>query len=107
MNSQLAAASIIAHLGGDDFLAGLGARNFVVDDTHFSFTLIHDNPKGVHSVTISKEPDEDFKVICFGQIRSDSFHLPVVGTAKVTIPENLARAIGELTGIDVLWRRHF
>lgn len=76
MNSQLAA--IIVHLGGEDFLAGLGARNFVVDDTHLSFTLVHDNSKGVHSVTISKEPWGDFKVICYGRITPGTFHAPVV-----------------------------
>jgi hypothetical protein len=107
MNSQLAADSIVAHLGGEDFLAGLGARNFVVDDTHLSFILVHDNSQGVHSITISIEPHGNCKVTCYGRITPGSFHAPVVGTANVTILENLARVVGELAGIDVLRHRHF
>jgi hypothetical protein len=49
-------ASIITHLGGKDFLARLGARDFGSDDAHLSFTLAYDNPKGVHLVTITTEP---------------------------------------------------
>ena len=107
MDARIDAASIVAHLGGEDFLAGLGARNFVVDDAHLSFTLVHDNPKHVHSVTISKEPHGHFKVTCYGRINRGSLQIPIVGTASVTLLENLAGSIGELTGIEALLHRHF
>jgi len=106
MSSSAAAASIIDHLGGEGFLAGLGARDFVIDDSHVSFTLVHDNPKGVHSVVISIEPHASFKVTCYGRVRPGSFQVPVVGTANVAIPENLAPVVGELAGIDILRHRH-
>ena len=106
MNSSSSAALIMGHLGGEKFLAGLGARNFAVDDTHFSFTLIHDNPKGVHSVTISIEPHGGFKVACYGQIVPGSFRAPLLAMESVAIPENLAALLGKLTGIDALQHRH-
>ena len=106
MNTSLAPASIIAHLGGEDFLAGLGARDFVVGDTSVGFTLVHDNPKGIHSVAISIEPHGNFKVTCYGRITPGSLHAPVLGRANVAIPENLATVFGELTGIDTLRHRH-
>ena len=68
MNPQSGAALILEHLGGEKFLASLRARDLVIDDTHFSFTLVHDNPKRVHSVTISIEPRGGFKVACYGRI---------------------------------------
>jgi len=107
MNSQLPSGRIIAHLGGEDFLAGLGARNIVDDDSSLSFALVHDSSKGVHLVTISKEPHENFKVTCYGRIAPGSFHAPVVSTANVAIPENLAGVVGELAGIDILRHRHY
>jgi hypothetical protein len=106
MNTSLASASIIAHLGGEDFLTGLGARDFVVDDTCLSFTLVHGNPKGIHSVAISIDPHGTFKVTCCGRITPGSLHAPVLGRANVAIPENLATVLGELTGIDTLRHRH-
>jgi hypothetical protein len=104
--SPSGAALIIDHLGGENFLASLGARHFVIDDRHFSFTLVHDNPKGVHSVAISMEPYGSFKMTCYGRLMSGSLHAPVLGTAKIGIPENLAAVLGELTGIDALRNRH-
>ena len=45
MSPTSGAALIIDHLGGEQFLASLGARDFVIDETHVGFTLVHDNPK--------------------------------------------------------------
>jgi len=106
MSSSKGPASIISHLGGEDFLATLGARDFFVDDTHVSFTLIRANRKGVHSVTISIEPHGTFKIACYGRIVPGSLHPPIVGTRTVGIPENLAAVLGELSGIDFLRDRH-
>ncbi|HSB96258.1 MAG TPA: hypothetical protein VLC91_07415 [Spongiibacteraceae bacterium] len=106
MSSSAGAALIIDHLGGEKFLAGLGARDFVIDGTHFSFTLVHDNSKGVHSVTISIEPRGGFKVACYGRIVPGSFQTPVLATESVAIPESLAAVLGKLTGIDTLRHRH-
>jgi hypothetical protein len=99
--------SIITHLGGQQLLASLGARNFLIDDTHVSFTLIHDTLKGAHSVAISIEPEGDFTVTCYGRIAPGSLQAPVLGTRSVAIPENLAEVVGELAGIDILKHRHF
>jgi hypothetical protein len=106
MSMTTGAASIIAHLGGEDFLANLGARDFVVDDAHLSFTLVHHNPKGVHSVTISVEPNEGFNIVCYGRIVPGSLTAPVLGKENVPIPENLAAVLGRLTEIDTLRHRH-
>ena len=106
MSPSSGAALIIDHLGGRNFLASLGARNFVTDDTHLSFTFVHDNPKGIYSVTISVEPNESFKMTGYGRIMPGSLHAPMLGTAKIAIAENLAAALGKLTGIDALQHRH-
>jgi hypothetical protein len=106
MNPQSTAALIIDHLGGGNFLASLGARNFVIDDTHLSFTFVHHNPKGIHSVTIAIEPNGSFKMTCYGRIMPGSLHAPTLGTEKIAISENLAAVLGELTGIDALRNRH-
>jgi hypothetical protein len=106
MNPQSTAALIIDHLGGRNFLASVGARNFAIDDTHLSFTFVHDNPKGIHSVTISIEPDGSFKMACYGRIMPGTLHAPTLGTEKIAISENLAAVLGKLTGIDALQHRH-
>jgi hypothetical protein len=100
------AASIIAHLGGQDLLVSLGARDLVVDDTHLGFTLIHDYSNGIHSVSISIEPNGTFKITCYGRMAPGSFHAPLLKTASVAIPENLAAVFGDLAGIDILRHRH-
>ena len=96
---------IIEHLGGDKFLTALGARDLVANDTGVSFTLIHDNPKGIHSVTISKEA-VGFRVTCYGCIVPGSLQAPVRAMEIVAIPENLAAVLGKLTGIGPLQHRH-
>lgn len=106
MNPRPGCSLILDHLGGEKFLASLGARDFATDDTHLSFTLVHDNPKGIHSVTISAEPHGDFKVWCYGRISPGTFRAPVLATETVNIPENLAAVVGKLTGIDALKHRH-
>jgi hypothetical protein len=106
MNPPSDAALIVEHLGGQNFLASLGARDFVIDDTHLSFTLVHDNPKRVHSVTISIETRGGFKVACYGRIVPGSLRAPVLATENVAIPESLAAVLGKLTGIDALQHRH-
>ena len=68
--SPSGAALIVDHLGGENFLASLGARHLVIDDRHFSFSLVHGNPKGIHSVAISIEPDGSFKMTCYGRLTS-------------------------------------
>jgi len=106
MNSRSASSLILDHLGGEKFLASMGARDFATDDTHLSFTLVHGNLKGVHSVTISVEPHGDFKVWCYGRISPGTFRAPVLSTETVNIPESLAAVVGKLTGIDALKHRH-
>src|SRR5262245_543924 len=104
--SSTSNASIIDHLGGERLLMSLGARDFVVDDTHVGFTLIHNNPKGVHSVTITAEPNGGFKVSCYGGLEPGTFHAATLATENVAAPENLAAVLGKLTGIDALQNRH-
>ena len=106
MNPPSDAALIVEHLGGEKFLASLGARDFVIDDTHLSFTLVHDNTERVHSVTVSIEPHGGFKVACYGRIVPGSLRAPVIAKENVTIPESLAAVLGKLTGIDSLQHRH-
>lgn len=106
MASAPTAASIIVHLGGEEFLARLGARHFVTDENHLSFILIHDTPRNVHSVSISIEANGNFKVTCYGRIVPGSLHAPILGTATADILENLAPVFARLTGIEVLRDRH-
>jgi hypothetical protein len=107
MGTPLDPASVIAHLGGEELLTRLGVCNFVSDDTHLSFTFVHENSKGVHSVTIETEPNGWFRMTCYGRIPPRSFRAPIIGTAEEIIPENLATVLGNLTGLDILHHRHF
>ena len=106
MSSASGAALIIDHLGGEQFLTSLGARDFVVDEAHVGFTFIHDNPKKVHSVTITVEPRGGFKVLCYGRIAPGTFRAPVLAMENVAVSESLAAVLGKLTGIDALQHRH-
>ena len=106
MGSASGAPLIIDHLGGEQFLASLGARDFVIDEAHVGFTLVHDNPKKVHSVTITVEPHGGFKVLCYGRLAPGTFRAPVLAVENVAIPDNLAAVLGKLTGIDALKHRH-
>ena len=72
MSSTSGATLIIDHLGGEQFLASLGARDFAIDDTHVGFTLVHENPKKVHSVAITVEPG-GFKVPVMAGLRRALF----------------------------------
>ena len=105
MSPKSGAALIIDHLGGEKYLASLGARDFVIDETHVGFTLVHDNPKNVHSVTITVEPG-GFKVSCYGRLAPGTFRAPVLAVESVAIPDSLADVLGTLTGIDALKHRH-
>jgi hypothetical protein len=105
MSPTSGAALIIDHLGGEQFLASLGARDFVIDETHVGFTLVHENPKKVHSVTITVEPG-GFKVSCYGRLAPGTFRAPVLAVESVAIPDSLADVLGTLTGIDALKHRH-
>jgi hypothetical protein len=105
MSPTSGAALIIDHLGGEKFLASLGARDFVIDETHVGFTLVHDNPKKVHSVTITVEPG-GFKVSCYGRLAPGTFRAPMLAVESVAIPDSLADVLGTLTGIDALKHRH-
>jgi hypothetical protein len=105
MSPTSGAALIIDHLGGEKYLASLGARDFVIDETHVGFTLVHDNPKKVHSVTITVEPG-GFKVSCYGRLAPGTFRAPVLAVENVAIPDSLADVLGTLTGIDALKHRH-
>ena len=104
--SSTSGTQIIDHLGGEKFLADLGARDFVVDEGHVGFTFIHDNPKKVHSVTITIEPHGGFKVLCYGRLTPGTFRAPVVATENVAVSESLAAVLGKLTGIGALQHRH-
>jgi hypothetical protein len=70
------------------------------------FTLIHNNPKGVHSVAISVEPSGDFKVSCYGGLEPGTFRAATLATERVAVAEGLAAVVGKLTGIDALRDRH-
>ena len=98
---------IIDHLGGEQFLASLGARDFAIDDAHVGFILVHSNPKNVHSATITIEPHGGFKVLCYGRLAPGTFRAPVVAAESVATPDNLAAVLGKLTGIAALEERHF
>ena len=102
----MSASAIIDHLGGECFLVNLGARDFVIDETNLSFTLIHDKPSGVRSVSITITANEEFLVTCYGRIMPGALHAPVLGKETVDIPENLASVVGRLIGIDALRDRH-
>ena len=102
----MSASSIMDHLGGEGFLVSLGARDFVIDETSSSFTLIHDKPGGVRSVSITTDANGEFLVTCYGRIMPGALHAPVLGKEIVEIPENLASVVGRLIGIDALRDRH-
>jgi len=102
-----AVQEIIAHCGGQERLSKIGARDFVLNHTHVSFKLIHPNPKGVRSVTISAQPDGNFEMDCFGPIPVGSLNPQRIARATGIIPENLATVLGQLTGIETLHHRHF
>ena len=72
---------------------------------HVGFTLVHENPKKVHSVTITVEPG-GFKVSCYGRLAPGTFRAPVLAVESVAIPDSLADVLGTLTGIDALKHRH-
>jgi hypothetical protein len=74
MNPTSGAALIIDHLGGEKYLASLGARDFVIDETHVGFTLVHDNPKKVHSVIITVEPGASRSPVMAGLRRALFVH---------------------------------
>jgi len=97
---------IISHLGGKDLLIRLGAHNFVIDETHVSFTLDHKNPKGVHLLLISIEPNGKFVMTAKGPIKPGFLTAPTLGRVTVDIPDNLAAVFGSLTGIEILKHRH-
>lgn len=107
MLSSHTVASIIAHLGGEDVLARIGAREFFTYDTHVSFELHHWNPKGVRSVVISTEAHGFFAIDCYGPIVPSTFKAPLVGKERKILPENLAMVLGQLTGIESMHHRHF
>ena len=97
---------ILEHLGGETFLTGLGARDFIADENGVTFTLGRDNPGKIHSVSITDEGHGRYKVTCYGRISPGSFHAPVRATEIVAIAENLASVLGRLTGIEALQHRH-
>jgi hypothetical protein len=98
-NPPPAAVSILARLGGEEFLAGIGAGNFWYDDDQVSFTLSRTCAKRVRLVTISVEPVGSLKIDCFGWITPGTLSAPRAGSASVRPCENLAAALVELTGI--------
>ena len=95
-------ASILARLGGEKFLAGIGARNFCCDESQVSFTFTRNCPKQVRLVTISVEPFGSYKIDCFGWIKPGTLTPPRAGSTSVHPRENLVVALGELTGISAL-----
>jgi hypothetical protein len=106
-NASAGSTLIIDHLGGEKFLVGLGARDFVIDDAHLAFTFAYHNPKDVHMVTISAQPNGSFKVSCFGRLVPGTLSAPILATEHNVMAENLAAVLGKLTGIDALQHRHF
>jgi len=107
MASSHVAETIVAHLGGENVLAQIGARDFFSDGARLSFRLSPANPKGVRSVVISAQTNGLFSMECFGEIMRGALTAPLVGTAREIIPENLATVLGRLTGIESIHHRHY
>ncbi len=95
------------HLGGNGVLERLGASKFVVDSDHVSFRLNRTSPHGVHSITISIQPNGFFDMECYGHIAPGTFTAPLVGRAKQIVPDNLATVLGQLTGVETIHHRHY
>jgi hypothetical protein len=107
MLSSTTIHDIITHLGGEARLAAIGAREFFADKTHLSFKLLRPNPKHIHSVTISVQPNGLFDMDCYGPITPDAFSAPRVASSSGIVADNLATVLGRLTGIESLHHRHF
>ena len=76
-------ASIVAGLGGEPFLAEIGARNLSYDGTHVGFTLTRPCPKQVRIVTIQAQGP--IKMECFGSIKPVG-HDPPPGRSSFDCP---------------------
>ena len=99
--------NVVGHLGGEDRLRLLGARVSVNDDTHVSVKLLHPNPRGVRLVIITRRQSGFFDMDCFGPLKRNSFSAPLVDHADNILPENLASAMGKLTGDERLRHHHY
>ncbi len=91
--------NVIAHLGGQARLIALGVRAYDTDDAHVSLRLLHPNPRGVRSVTITAHPGDLFEMECYGPILPDTFDAKKIGRAEGIAAENLAATLGNLTGV--------
>jgi len=99
--------AIESHLGGSDVLALLGASDFVADHDHVSFRLNKPNSQGVRTVVITPEPQNLFRMDCYGQRSPGCLSAPLVASTEDIIAENLATVLGHLTGIESVHHRHF
>ena len=95
------------HLGGEERLARIGARSFVVDHDDVTFRLCHDNPSGAKTIVIRTEPGGLFSMKCYGALAPGCLSAPVVGQAWEIVPDNLATVLGKLTGLEELHHRHY
>jgi hypothetical protein len=77
MNSSHLVETIVAHLGGERVLAQIGPREFFSDGARVSFRLSHANPKGVHSVVISRQPNSVFSMECYGEVARGTLTAPL------------------------------
>lgn len=98
---------IVVHLGGETKLAEIGARGVFADDNHVAFKLVRPNPRHVHSVMITLQPNGRFGMTCFGALAPAAFDAPQLASASGIVPENLATVLGQLTGIESLRHRHY
>jgi len=99
--------TIITHLGGEQVLSQIGARDFFADGARVSFRLSHANSKGIRSVVISAQPNGYFSMECYGEVGRGSLTATLIGSAREIIPENLASVLGRLTGIESIHHRHY
>jgi hypothetical protein len=93
-------ASILACLGGENFLVSIGASNFLFGDTQVSFTLWRGRQASL--VTIGLEPNGSFSLACIGCDTAGTLEAPRLMTATVAAGANVATALAELVDIEAL-----
>jgi hypothetical protein len=93
-------ASILARLGGENFLVSIGASNFLFGETQVSFTLWRGRQASL--VAIGLEPNGSFSMACIGCDTAGTLETPRLMTATVPAGANVAAALGELVEIEAL-----
>jgi hypothetical protein len=98
---------IVRHLGGEARLQEL--RIVVVAEQARRITLLLNkrNLQGVRTVVISPQTGGVYNLNCYGPLAFGSFKAPPRGHAFRVLPENLASALGRLTGVEEFGGHHF